>query len=139
MLQNALCYTISIFNATISLKIGSCNITLLLPISSHSASQTGDENVTYPTSMTDNDTFRPQGKFMNDVDQEMQQNGVSKYGDDNDLLAEDKKSLTLKEEEDMLAIQKLGEGGDLEGHESIVRECDGMEEEEDGHCLKGEG
>ena len=36
----------------------------------------------------------------------------------------------------MAAIQKLGEGGGLEGRERIVRECYGMEEEENGHCLK---
>ena len=73
---------------------------------------------------------------MNGVDQEMQQNGVSNNGDDSDDLAEDKKSLTLKGEESMLSIKKLGQGGDLEGRESIVRESDGMEVEEDGHCLK---
>ena len=65
---------------------------------------------------------------MNDDDQEMQQSVVSKdCGDDNDALAEDKKSLML-EEEDMLAIPKLGEGGHLLGSERrIVRECYGME------------
>ena len=36
----------------------------------------------------------------------------------------------------MLAIQKLGEGGNLEGRERIVIECYGIEVEEDGHCLK---
>lgn len=74
---------------------------------------------------------------MNDDDQEMQQSVVSKdCGDDDDALAEDKKSLML-EEEDMLAIPKLGEGGDLVGSERrIVRECYGMEVEEDDHCLK---
>ena len=73
---------------------------------------------------------------MNDVDQEMQQSGVSKDGVDNDLLAEDERSLMLEGEEDMLAIQKLGEGGNLEGRERIVIECYGIEVEEDGHCLK---
>lgn len=74
---------------------------------------------------------------MNDDDQEMQQSVVSKdCGDDNDALAEDKKSPML-EEEDMLAIPKLGEGGHLVGSERrIVRECYGMEVEEDDHCLK---
>ena len=42
----------------------------------------------------------------------------------------------LEGEEDMSAIQKLTEGGDLEGCERIVREHCGMEVEEDGHCLK---
>ena len=73
---------------------------------------------------------------MNDVDQEMQQSGVSKDGDDNDVLAEDEKSLMLEGEEDTLAIPKLGKGGNLEGRERIVRECYGIEVEEDGHCLK---
>ena len=71
---------------------------------------------------------------MNDVDQEMQQSDVSKDGDDNDVLAEDKENLILEGEE--AAIQKLGEGGGLEGRERIVRECYGMEEEENGHCLR---
>ena len=75
---------------------------------------------------------------MNGVDQEMKQNGVSNYGDDSDDLAEDKKSLMLKREESMLSIKKLGQRGDLEGRERIVRESDGMEIQEDGHCLKDE-
>ena len=73
---------------------------------------------------------------MNGVDQEMQQNGVSNYANDSDDLAEDKESVMLKEEEGILAIKKLGEGGDLEGRESIVIESDGMEKEEDDHCPK---
>ena len=99
-------------------------------------SPTGDENVSYLASTTDNDISRPQGKFVNDVGQETQQSGLSKDGDDNDVSAEDKMSLMLEGEGDMSAIQKLTEGGDLEGRERIVRERYGMEVEEDGHCLK---
>ena len=47
---------------------------------------------------------------MNDADQEMQQSGVSKDGDDDAVLAEDKDILILEGEEDMVAIQNLGEG-----------------------------
>ena len=36
----------------------------------------------------------------------------------------------------MLSIKKLGQRGDLEERERIVRESDGMEIQEDGHCLK---
>lgn len=74
------------------------------------------KNVTYPQNL---ETSHPQGKFVNDIDQEIQQNGVSKDGDDNDVLAEDKESIILEGEEDMLPIEKLGEGGDLEGCERI--------------------
>ena len=115
---------------------GSCNVTLIFPFSSHSVSPTGDENVSYPGCTTNNDTSRPQGKFVNDVGQEMQQSGLSKDGDDSDVLAEDKMSPMLEGEEEMSDFQKLTEGGDLEGRERIVRERYGMEVEEDGHCLK---
>lgn len=43
----------------------------------------------------------------------------------------------MLEEEDMLVILKFGEGGDFVGSERrIVRECYGMEVEEDDYCFK---